>query len=79
MKHYRRQHPWDGSIKAGTPTGPVLRGDLFIREDIHGNNDPAIRFADGSWEFEWNVTEVEVIWKTKNIGISFINQELHLD
>jgi hypothetical protein len=57
----RRTHPFDGSKKAGLPTGPILQ---VIQLDDHKPVDGPtrknciVRMKDG-WEFIWNVAIIK--------------------
>ncbi|MFH1628385.1 MAG: hypothetical protein ABIE47_06640 [Pseudomonadota bacterium] len=56
----KKVHPYDGTDKAGLPEGPVLKVHGFRQhEPIDGPGQGIMYgFADGTWEFPWNVTPV---------------------
>ncbi len=54
----KKQHPHDGSKYAGKPTGKVLEVHQIISVKHVGGSDWAALFEDGTWEYLWNLTEV---------------------
>jgi len=56
--YVRKNHPYDGSVMAGRPTGPVLQVVGFRQhEPVDGPGAGIIyELSDGSWAFPWNVT-----------------------
>lgn len=52
----RRIHPWDGSVKAGTPVGPLL-----TVKKIYPHEPFAIcELSDGRSDFECNLEKYEI-------------------
>jgi hypothetical protein len=52
----RRTHPWDGSVNAGSPVGPLL----MVRK-IYPNEPFAIcELSDGKTEFECNLEKYSI-------------------
>jgi len=62
----RKTRPYDGTDKAGSPVGPVLKVTGYRQhEPVDGPGQGIIyMFADGSWEFPWNLTPVDERGKT---------------
>jgi hypothetical protein len=56
----RRTQPYDGTLAAGKPVGPVLtvlRLSAHRPIDGHEEKDAMVCLSDGSWEFVWNLKE----------------------
>jgi len=62
----RKNRPYDGTDKAGLPIGPVLQVTGYRQhEPVDGPGQGIVyMFADGSWEFPWNLTPVNERGKT---------------
>lgn len=57
----QKQHPYDGTRRAGKPEGPVLtvmRVEDHCPVDGPNRKDEVVWLSDGSWCFPWNLTRV---------------------
>lgn len=58
--YVRKKHPCDGSPRAGSPRGPVLKVvEVVDNRPIDGpvQKDSIALLDDGTWEFIWNLVE----------------------
>lgn len=57
----RKNHPYDGTDRAGLPTGKVLKVTGYQQVDGKGMTPSGQIYLleDGSWEYPWNVTPCE--------------------
>lgn len=62
----QKNHPYDGTKRAGLPTGPVLEVTGYTQhKPVDGPIGGTIYLlADGSWSFPWNVTPCDEKGKT---------------